>query len=275
LIHLSAGFARALEEAGIDGLRRRGLTLCDRTKEGTPFAAARRRVIKALGKTRKKDIKLSSHAMKQWGRVEDEETAYLMFPFLMEGALAAAERVVNHLCESSPEYSSAMGWLEELWRLRMASRTEHLWGSYMILVCYADQLPEFVDYVRHKQLHLSLRFLLHRAAAEIQDAAASLVTGQRRHARRSRTRHSQDFRSVVWCGHPFQFTSNQAACIRVLWDAWEKGTPEVGDTTILDEAGCESTRLVDVFKHNAAWGSMIVDGSTKGSSQLQELEPPA
>ena len=74
--------------------------------------------------------------------------------------------------------------------------------------------------------------------------------------------HSPDFRSVR-CGPLYSFSAAQAACIKVLWNAWKNGTPEVGDATILEAAESETARLSDVFRGHPAWGSMIVPGSTK------------
>jgi len=82
--------------------------------------------------------------------------------------------------------------------------------------------------------------------------------------------HSLDFRSVKWFGTEFTFTSYQAACVKVLWKAWENGTSEVGGDTILLNAECENKRLKDVFKGHPAWGKMIKPGSTKGAYQLIE-----
>jgi len=82
--------------------------------------------------------------------------------------------------------------------------------------------------------------------------------------------HSSDFRSVRWELRRFSFTPTQAACVRVLWEAWEKGTPELGQETILDQAGSNGSRLRDVFKSKKrkmhdAWGTMIVQGHSNGS----------
>jgi hypothetical protein len=92
-----------------------------------------------------------------------------------------------------------------------------------------------------------------------------------------RPRHGPDFRSVQWFGTVYNFTGAQAAVVGLLWETWENGTPEVGQAWLLEKAGLESKRLVEVFKVagselHPAWGSMIVQGSTKGAFRLQ---PPA
>jgi hypothetical protein len=94
-------------------------------------------------------------------------------------------------------------------------------------------------------------------------------------------RHSEDFCSVVWFGTEYRFTKTQAACIRVLWEAWENKTPTLSEETILAKAGSQGSRLRDVFKSkkdgpHMAWGTMIVEAG-KGRFQLQEpdrTQPP-
>ena len=84
--------------------------------------------------------------------------------------------------------------------------------------------------------------------------------------------HADDFRSADWFGTPYVFTVQEAAAVRVLWEHWERKTPDVGQTTILDALGTSTLRLRDVFKNgkHPAWGTMIVPGSTKGAYQLAE-----
>jgi hypothetical protein len=84
--------------------------------------------------------------------------------------------------------------------------------------------------------------------------------------------HSIDFRSVNWFGRLFEFTPNQAACLRVLWEHWERRTPDVGQAAVLEVAESSSERLDLVFRNHDAWGVMIVPGGTKGAFRLQ---PPA
>lgn len=85
--------------------------------------------------------------------------------------------------------------------------------------------------------------------------------------------HSDDFRSVRWFGTDYIFTATQAACVQVLWEAWEKGVSAMSQTAILDLAGSTTDRLISVFgkgKH-PAWDSMIVCAN-KGSYRLN---PPS
>ena len=88
---------------------------------------------------------------------------------------------------------------------------------------------------------------------------------------RSNTAHSPDFRSVRWFGTEFTFTTTQAACIKILWENWERGTPVISEVTILDEAGSSGDRLRDVFRKgkHPAWGPLIKPAQ-KGAFQLAE-----
>jgi hypothetical protein len=71
-------------------------------------------------------------------------------------------------------------------------------------------------------------------------------------------RHSADFRSVHWFGADYTFTPTQAAVIRQLWEAWEDGTPGLGQETLLEGAGSTGDRLRDVFRGSPAWGTLVV-----------------
>jgi hypothetical protein len=88
-------------------------------------------------------------------------------------------------------------------------------------------------------------------------------------------RHGVDFRSVDWDGATYKFTKAQAACVGVLWQAMDNGTPEMDQATLLEEADLRGKRLIDVFRkrkspsgYHPAWATMIVAGSTKGSVRL-------
>lgn len=84
--------------------------------------------------------------------------------------------------------------------------------------------------------------------------------------------HGPDFRSVKWFGSVYEFTAQQAACVKVLWEAWENGTPAVGDATVLETADSDAERLPLVFRNHPAWGTLIVEGQTKGTHRL--ADPP-
>lgn len=82
--------------------------------------------------------------------------------------------------------------------------------------------------------------------------------------------HSEDFHSVAWFGTTYTFTPLQAKCVEVMWSAWEKGTPSLGQEYILEAAGSSQNRLSKVFddgKH-PAWRTMISSEGPKGSFRL-------
>ena len=59
----------------------------------------------------------------------------------------------------------------------------------------------------------------------------------------------------------------------MLWEAWENGTPVVGDGALLQKAGVgDKQRLRDVFKNHPAWGTMIVRGKHRDTCRLN---PPS
>jgi hypothetical protein len=75
-------------------------------------------------------------------------------------------------------------------------------------------------------------------------------------------RHSEDFTSVLWFGTSHTFTPTQAKCVEVLWAAWENGTPDLQQVTILDRAGSEMANtkkpsLRKLFTDHPAWDTMI------------------
>jgi hypothetical protein len=85
---------------------------------------------------------------------------------------------------------------------------------------------------------------------------------------------SIDFRSVRWFGKEYTFTANQALVVKVLWQHWEAGTPDVGDETLLEAVDREAppARLDVLFRKHPAWRVMVVPGETKGTHRLAEPE---
>jgi hypothetical protein len=83
-------------------------------------------------------------------------------------------------------------------------------------------------------------------------------------------KHSVDFRSVFWFGDEYSFTGNQAAAVKILWENWKNGTPDVSGEYIATEISSDSKRARDIFKEHPALGSMICQGQTKGTYRLTE-----
>jgi hypothetical protein len=89
--------------------------------------------------------------------------------------------------------------------------------------------------------------------------------------------HSDGFWSVCWYGQKFSFTGTQAACVKVLWEHWERDTPELHEQTILENAESAQRRLASVFNNgkHPAWGKMIVGVvGRKGIFRLAEKNSP-
>jgi hypothetical protein len=111
-----------------------------------------------------------------------------------------------------------------------------------------------------------------RVAAEISSAEQSEFrqnSSQHLDGTDQSARHAIDFASVYWFGVCYVFTPNQAACVRVLWEAWENRTPSVGRLTIIDQVGVDRSdeRLDLVFRNHPAWNTMIISPS-KGRYSL-------
>ncbi len=81
-------------------------------------------------------------------------------------------------------------------------------------------------------------------------------------------RHSIDFRSVNWFGAAYSFTPGQAAVVRLLWEARDNQTPDVGQETLLEAGGSEGSRLADLFREHTAWATLIVPGTSRGTFRL-------
>jgi hypothetical protein len=83
-------------------------------------------------------------------------------------------------------------------------------------------------------------------------------------------RHSLDFCSVHWYGTDYTFSLSQASIVKILWEAWDNGTPAVHQQTLLDRVGSSMAdnskpRLRDLFRDHPAWTTMIRPGSAKGT----------
>lgn len=79
---------------------------------------------------------------------------------------------------------------------------------------------------------------------------------------------SPDYRCLNWHGTVFSFTEPQSCVVKMLVEATAKGVPDIGDKALLRASGSESTQLRDVFKDHPAWGTLIVEGGTRGTHRL-------
>ena len=141
--------------------------------------------------------------------------------------------------------------------------------------CLRGDLEELPDGIATDLVgRIEQEYLQAKAAVEEQDADQEGESDPN-------FRHSDDFRSVVWSGTSYTFSKAQAACVKVLWAARKAGTPELDGLTVVTQADVSQTRLIDVFrskgKAHAAWGTMIIQGHSKGANRLNDkpaVAPP-
>ncbi len=81
-------------------------------------------------------------------------------------------------------------------------------------------------------------------------------------------RHSIDFACVRFDGTLYSFTATQSKVVKLLWEAWKNGTPNVRQDTLMEGVDCESKRISDIFKGHAALNTLIVPGEAKGTFRL-------
>ena len=60
-------------------------------------------------------------------------------------------------------------------------------------------------------------------------------------------RHSEDFSSVWWNGKRFDFTTSQAICVEILWNAHQNKTPLLSGEYIAEKAGIAQHEIRRVF----------------------------
>jgi hypothetical protein len=79
---------------------------------------------------------------------------------------------------------------------------------------------------------------------------------------------TSDYRSISFNGETYGLTRNQATIVKLLDDAYKRGTPDVGKDTLLGAMEAETSRVRDSFKKSPLWGKLIVAGKTKGTYRL-------
>ena len=131
---------------------------------------------------------------------------------------------------------------------------------------FIDDLNTHLNHVAHE--HVVRRALARVTADRATKKAPSEGAEEVKHQSELGS-HSPDFRSVDWGGQKFSFTGQQAAVVKILWESFENGTPEVGDAYLQETTDSNADRLKDVFRKHGAWATMIVEGQTKGSHCLE------
>ena len=86
--------------------------------------------------------------------------------------------------------------------------------------------------------------------------------------RSSGLRWAIGFNTVVRRGLRYDFATQAAAVVEVLFEAWTNGTPFLHQRHLLERAGSAGQELRDLFRDHPAWGSFIVSGPTRGTFGL-------
>lgn len=69
-------------------------------------------------------------------------------------------------------------------------------------------------------------------------------------------------------GAGYHLTERQARVVEILYRALQNGTPEVSHREIMKMLGTPNSKLKDSFRGSAAWGTLVVPGSTRGTYRL-------
>jgi hypothetical protein len=85
--------------------------------------------------------------------------------------------------------------------------------------------------------------------------------------------HSADYRSIRFNGQTHTLTTNQATIIRILHEAFQRGTPSVGKAMLLGAVEAETSRVRDSFKGSPLWGTLVVKGGRRGTYRLGASSP--
>jgi hypothetical protein len=82
-----------------------------------------------------------------------------------------------------------------------------------------------------------------------------------------------EFRSLLWHGQVYGFNPAQAKVVAKLWNARQKGQPDVADDQLIRVSGSPNGRLDEVFNGSPAWGTLITDGETRGTHRIAPPSP--
>jgi len=280
LIRLAAEFRTAF--GGVDEkneMSRREELLAEITGKGSTYDAVRRGVIPII-RAVSKQSKTQSELEDRWGVIDNGEMSFALFPLGFEASLSVADGLLSQL-KGEPERELVVRWRDQLVRVERVCDREHLWGTFLIVLCTAVFDPDCADiFDRDGMDQVLLVFRqLHKVATAIRSAARSLYAvapaldndpAKPESKTAGGPTHSNDFRSVNWGGRTYNFTPNQAAVIKLLWEHWERNTPDVGGHTLIEAAEISCKRLDLVFRGSPAWKTMVVASEKKGAYRLDD-----
>lgn len=80
---------------------------------------------------------------------------------------------------------------------------------------------------------------------------------------------SADYRTIRFRGKQYKLTRNQSKIVKLLHDAYERGTPAVGKHMLLEAVEAETSRVRDSFKNSPLWGKLVIPNQKpRGTYQL-------
>lgn len=80
--------------------------------------------------------------------------------------------------------------------------------------------------------------------------------------------HSDDYRSINFNGKPYDLTRNQATIVRILHEAYQRGTPTIGRAELLAAVESETSRVRSFFRNSPLWKTLVAQGSRQGTYRL-------
>ena len=80
--------------------------------------------------------------------------------------------------------------------------------------------------------------------------------------------HSPDFSTVRSKGRGYSLGPNERAAFRVLYEAWERDTPELGGDYVIEQAESNARNMSELFKRSGVWKTLVVPGSRRGVYRL-------
>lgn len=110
----------------------------------------------------------------------------------------------------------------------------------------------------HSQKNINENFIRMRSKGEDKLSASQKEGNKAADNKEPVFINSKDYHSVTLKGKSFTLTALQAKIIKILHEEYLKGTPSIGEDTILNEIDSQSSRLVDIFRSTrGAWEALI------------------
>jgi hypothetical protein len=206
----------------------------------------------------------SDEAIRRHGRKREIDLGGAFYPSAAHGAILLAEQAL-----AGVHYYSDLDALAGAW---------------------ASERSDFSPAIAHEPVRLATLIVntMRRELARVDHRLACRAGRQEQpppmaHPDVTEPTAEQQYRVVRLPGGTiYTFTPAQAECVKVLWEAWEEGRPEMRAATILDRAKVENESLAEVFRQrrngvkvpNPAWGALIVEDDKNGKGWYRLSLPP-